>query len=269
MLSVNSINSQVNFSGSKKAPKEAKKDKPKLSELGGRTFEEKYASTKDGKPVNVTTANAGILFGDYILDHLIEFAVAGVAFVGVGLKSKKLLSGVSSGFVDAAKQMAQKDGDKIGAAKKFVNYMESAKKNIAKAKKAKATNIADNLQEAAKENARKTIVEGSVIDKIVKKADDDKSVISKIVKKVTKNPNAGSKEAAEFFAKDLGITRGADVIDNAMALGTAGAAAKVAKDGADIGTDLNDDDVADKAAAANRRSIEKAQKAASVVLNAL
>ncbi len=265
MSSINAIGSQVNFTGAKKSSKNA--DKQNIKELGGRSFEEKYSI--DGKPVNVTTANAGILFKDYIIDHLIEYAVAGVTFVAVALKGKKLMSGVSSGIFDAAKQITQKNGDSLNAVKKFTTYIETAKKNIINAKNTKANNIANSLQEAAKANAKKTVMEGSVIDKIAKKADDNNSIVSKFIKKVTKNPEAGSKEVAKFFAKDLGITRGADAVDNITALGVAGVAANIAKNKTDEQTDKNDLKIAEKAQNANHQNLEKAKRAASIVLNAL
>ena len=85
MSSINAIGSQVNFTGAKKSSKNA--DKQNIKELGGRSFEEKY-KTEDGKPVNVTTANLGILGGDFILDHAIEIGLAAVTFVALALKGK-------------------------------------------------------------------------------------------------------------------------------------------------------------------------------------
>ncbi len=272
MSSINAIgsqiNSQVNFTGSKKSSKKADGTKKQdLSKLGGRTFEEKYS--KDGKPVNMTTANAGILLGDYILDHLIEFTVAGVTFVALALKGKKILSGVTGSFVDAGKQITQKETDKIGAFQKIKNYANKVKLNIKNLKNTNADNITNNMQEVVQENASKTVMKGSFIDKLADKADNPDSLFAKFVKKVSKNPEAGSDDVRNFFAKKLGITRGADIVDNATAIGIAGGGAKIAKDGADIGTDLNDEDVTDKAAAANHRNLEKAKKAANVVLKAL
>ncbi len=272
MSSINAIgsqiNSQVNFTGSKKTSKKANDtEKQDLSKLGGRTFEEKYS--KDGKPVNMTTANAGILIGDYVLDHLIEFAVAGVTFVALALKGKKMLSGVAGSFVDAAKQMTQKETDKISVFQKLKNYASTVKTNIKSLKTANADNITKNIKETAKENASKTVVKESIIDKLADKADNPDSLFAKFVKKVSKNPEAGSDDVRNFFAKKLGITRGADIVDNAVSLGIAGGGAKIAKDGTDIGTDLNDEEVTNKAAAANHHSLEKAKKAANVVLNAL
>ena len=200
MSSINAIGSQVNFTGAKKSSKHA--DKQNIKELGGRSFEEKY-KTEDGKPVNVTTANLGILGGDFILDHAIEIGLAAVTFVALALKGKSLMNGVTGGIVDTTKQMADKNGDKLGITKKLSTYIESTIENIKKTKslrKQDANNLKNNAEGFIKENAKKTVMENSIIDRLAKKADNPDSLFSKFVKKVSKNPNAGSDDVRNFFA---------------------------------------------------------------------
>ncbi len=261
MSSINAIGSQVNFTGAKKSSKNA--DKQNIKELGGRSFEEKY-KTEDGKPVNVTTANLGILGGDFILDHAIEIGLAAVTFVALALKGKSLMNGVTGGIVDTTKQMADKNGDKLGITKKLSTYIESTIENIKKTKslrKQDANNLKNNAEGFIKENAKKTVIENSIIDRLAKKADNPDSLFSKFVKKISKNPDAGSDDVRNFFAKKFGITRGADIVDNAAVLGIAGGASGIVHSITDVVTDLNDEDVAKRAQEANRRYQEAETKA--------
>ncbi len=264
MSSINAINSQLNFTGAKNSRHASKADnKPNVKELGGRTFEEKYS--KDGEPVNVTTANLGILGGDFILDHAIEIGLAAITFVALALKGRSLMNGVTGSIVDTTKQMADTTkSDKLGVTKKFSNYIHNTIENIKKTKslgKKDANGLKNNAEGFVKENAKKTVMENSVIDKLAKKADNPDSLFSKFVKKVSKNPNAGSDDVRNFFAKKFGITRGADIVDNAVALGAAGGASGVVHSVTDVMTDLNDEEVAKKAAEANRRYEEAQTKA--------
>lgn len=273
MSSVNAIgsqiNSQVNFTGSKKSSKKA--EKQNLKELGGRTFEEKYS--KDGKPVNMTTANFGILSGDFILDHAIEIGLATVTFVALALKGKSLMSGVTGSIVDTAKQMADKNknnDNKLGIVKKFSAYIHNTIDNFKKTqelKKEDANNLKNNVEDFVKENIKKTVVKDSMIDKLADKADNPDSLFAKFVKKVSKNPEAGSDDVRNFFAKKLGITRGADIVDDAIVLGTAGGASGVVHSVTDVITDLNDDKVAEKAEEANRAAAKKEKSAKKKLLH--
>ncbi len=104
-------------------------------------------------------------------------------------------------------------------------------------------------------------MENSIIDRLAKKADNPDSLFSKFVKKVSKNPNAGSDDVRNFFAKKFGITRGADIVDNAAVLGIAGGASGIVHSITDVVTDLNDEDVAKRAQEANRRYQEAETKA--------
>lgn len=269
MSSINAIGSQVNFTGAKKSSKNA--DKQNIKELGGRSFEEKY-KTEDGKPVNVTTANLGILGGDFILDHAIEIGLAAVTFVALALKGKSLMNGVTGSIVDTTKQMADKKSDKLSTTKKFSEYIHNTIENIKKTKALKkrdASNLKNNAEGFIKENAKKTVMKNSVIDKLAKKADNPDSLFSKFVKKVSKNPNAGSNDVRNFFAKKFGITRGADIVDNAVVLGAAGGASGVVHSVTDVVTDLNDEDVAKKAKEANEKYEARAQVQSKAELKAL
>jgi len=266
MSSINAIGSQINFTGTKNSSKTASKSakKPDIKELGGRSFEEKYKS-EDGKPVNVTTANLGILGGDFILDHAIEIGLAAITFVALALKGRSLMNGVAGSIVDTTKQMADTTkSDKLSITKKFSTYIHNTIENIKKTKslgKKDANGLKNNAEGFIKENAKKTVMENSVIDKLAKKADNPDSLFSKFVKKVSKNPNAGSDDVRNFFAKRFGITRGADIIDNAVAIGAAGGASGVVHSVTDVVTDLNDEEVAKKAEEANRRYEEAETKA--------
>lgn len=263
MSSINSINAQTSFTGLKKGVKKAGKNGSEERKLGGnKSFEEKYS--KDGKPVNVTTANLGILSADFILDHLLQIGVATLTFVALALKGKSFMSGVTGGIVDTTKQMAsKKNNDKLGITKKFSNYVKSTIDNIKKTKtlrKEDANNLKNNAEGLIKENSKKTVMKGSIIDRLAKKADGD-GLFSKFVKKVSKNPNAGSEEVRKFFATRLGITRGADFVDDAAAVVVAGGTSGIAHSVTDIVTDLNDETVAKKAEEANEK-YEQAETAA-------
>lgn len=249
---INSINSQVSFSGRKK---------PSIGGYGGnKTMAEKYGDT------NISTANAGTVLVDYIVDHIIEFGLTAAALIGTFVKGKDLMSGVSGAFVDSAKQLAAKQ-DGAGLIKSVKAYAETVKKNIdltKQAEKIKDT-LTDNIEAEKIANSAKEVMEGSVIDKIAKKADNEKSLVSKVVNfKPIKRAILGQEQAAvegavvksadlkTFFAQKLGLERGADVIDIFVATSGAGTAAGIVNIGADAGTDLNDEQVAHKAKRAER-----------------
>ncbi len=269
MSSINSINAQTSFTGSKKAEKSEKRN---LKELGGgKTFAQKYS--KDGKAANITTANLGIYGSDYILDHAIQIGVAGTTFAALALKGKGLMSGVTGGIVDTTKQMADKNGDTLGVTKKLSAYIHSTVENIKRTKtlqKKDANGLKKNAEGFIKENAEKAVIKGSVIDKLAEKADND-GLFSKFVKKVSKNPNANSDDVRNFFAKKFGITRGADIVDDAIVLTAAGGASGVVHSITDVVTDLNDEKVIQKAEEANRKYEEaetrKEKKAVKRELN--
>ena len=174
------------------------------------------------------------------------------------------MNGVTGGIVDTTKQMADKNGDKLGITKKLSTYIESTIENIKKTKslrKQDANNLKNNAEGFIKENAKKTVMENSIIDRLAKKQMILILYFQKFVKKVSKNPNAGSDDVRNFFAKKFGITRGADIVDNAAVLGIAGGASGIVHSITDVVTDLNDKDVAKRAQEANRRYQEAETKA--------
>jgi len=241
---------------------------------GKRSTEEKYEG------VEITEASGPIIFKDKYLDKAIEYAVAGIVFIGAFIGGRKAMRGVTGGFVDATKTMAKKQ-DGAGILQNAKKYFYTVKENI---KATKSTNakevkgVLDAIESEKAINASNKIVKGSVIDKLATSVDNDKSIASKIANtKLAKQVIAGSKEGAEkikkvssddvraMFAKS-GLTRGADAVDILGAGVGASAAAIGGRDGADIVTDMNDEQVAKQARKANMvHRLEKYGQAAETL----
>lgn len=265
MAPVDSINSQISFG-------RMNWKKPDIKGYGGgKTFEQKY-----GSDINITTANAQPLILDYAVDHAIEFGVTALMFTAALLKGKKIMSGVSGAFVDSAQTMAKKQ-DNLGLVKATKAYISTLTANIQKTKETqKAANVIDGVKSEQTANKAKKVLEGSVIDKISQKADDETTLVSKLANSKTgkrivlgKENALGdkavtSKDMNKFFATKLGFTRGADVVDTVAATGGAAGAAYAANVVSDAGTDINDDEVATKA----RRKAERI-KGIQTLYNAL
>ncbi len=259
MLPVSSINSQnINFGRSKKTEDNPEEKKPRHKKPsikgfgGGKSMAEKYGD------IPLTTKTAKIILGDNIIDHALEFGITTAAFLGMFIKGKKSLSGSTGAFIDSAAKNANKQNG-AGILNSFKKYTGKVWENLQDAKEGKTINLADGLEENKAINSTKEVLQDSVIEKIANKADDEKSLIYKIAnskmgKKIIlgndRNTVAAKVEADElkkYFAQRLGITRGADICDTAVATTGGVIAAKIANFLTDAGTDLNDSAVAEKA----------------------
>ncbi len=255
MSSVNAINSNVSFGRAKAASKKAEKadvqqPKPKFSELGNRTMSEKYGD------VNINTNTAGIVLGDYILDHAIEFASTALLFLGALSTGKALTSGTSGKFVDALKDSTGTKVLEVG--KKYIGQIGENVANM-KGNTLKLGKALEAVQDMGRTVAGKVegveVVEGSVIDKFANKVgslasvpEENAGVLSKAAKKL----DLTTDNVKEFFAK-RGISRGADLVDGGITLTGASVAAGVGNDFVDKLTDLNDANVAEKAENADQQ----------------
>ena len=265
MSSVNAINSNVSFGRAKAASKKAERadvqqPKPKFSELGNRTMSEKYGD------VNINTNTAGIVLGDYILDHAIEFASTALLFLGALSTGKALTNKTSGQFVDAFKNATGTKVLEVG--KKYIGQIAGNVNEMKLSNPLKVGKAVDALKDVGRTVAGKAepveIMEGSVIDKLANKLGNLNAdrVLGKNEKAAEKTGNAVDYQVLEenaakigqetteavktFFAK-RGIERGADLVDGGIALTGAGVAAGVGNGFVDKLTDLNDANVAQKA----------------------
>lgn len=279
---MNAINSSVSFGHSaaatrKTAAKQAapKQEKPKFSELGGRTMAEKYGDT------NLNTKTAPIILLDYVVDHAIEIAATATTLVAAFAKGKQIMSGTTSTL-----QKALSNGEGFSsvskAAQKFGDNLQAVFKKSTGLGKQDLGESLDMIAELShKEMDETSKVMGKISEHLAEKLESNPdSRIAKFVTKLidgvepTKIQIAENGEEvkvattmAETIQKALaekhGLSNGGDFVDNVIALAGAGGAAGGVNLLTDKATDLNDANVALKAKMAEAEAeLEEADGAA-------
>lgn len=283
---ISSINSQVSFSGNRKKPTIA-------GHGGGKTMAEKYGdtniSTANAKTILVDFivdhaielgVTGAALIGAFVKGKQAMQGASGkfVDAVKEAADNKKVLDVLKSVTkypstvvqnLKASKTIVTKaDAEKaLSAVEEKIAKLHEGVENFNIGDRATWTKMTEELTNEHKsaaavlgeiENAElpKTVMSGSLVDKLTKKADDEKSIISKMVnsasaKKIIlgeeKALEEGSKVTAEdlnkYLATKLGITRGSDIADAAIAATGAAGVANGANIVADAGTDVNDEQV--------------------------
>lgn len=250
MSPISAINSSnVSFTGKKHKKAADQAEKPKYG--GNKTMEEKY-----GK-MNLTTETAPIVV-DYVKDKAAEALVTAGAFLLALKKGQKATNGLSQAIAETFAKKASTVGAEvvdIGTIKKLQTAVTDALKKV------NNNNIdSKNIQkEIAASGGIKGLIKGILPPpKAYVAADND---VAKAAKKLGLDEGKADK-IGRFFAEKLGIAKAPDVIDTAASVGAAGVIANVANDGADIVTDLDDEEVAAKARkrATAKETLGKAEK---------